>query len=115
MLGILRQKPWRRQQGWILTGLQCEEAAPHALSGFTKIKTDADLGSGLKTPQTFAKKDRGASKISPFQMQVRHSHLQDSLKDGPHRPPRLVPELLEAVMAWVPLAGIEQLDRFLQA
>jgi hypothetical protein len=43
------------------------------------------------------------------------SDLQQSLEHGPQGACGLMPELFEAVVAAVPLAGIEQADRLLKA
>ena len=48
-------------------------------------------------------------------MEMGHRDLQKALKHGPQRSCGLVPELLEAVVACVPLALIEKADRLLQA
>ena len=52
-----------------------------------------------------AEQHRGAAKVAPFQVMVGHGDLQDALQDRAAGPLGLVPQLLEAVVAGVPLAA----------
>jgi hypothetical protein len=66
----------------------------------------------LQTAQPFSQQHGGSAPITPFQMQMGHSDLEDPLQHLAAGALSFMPELLKAVVAGVPLAGIKKPDGF---
>lgn len=105
-----RLEEGQRQRFCIAAGLQSLEPRACPLAEQIEIETQSFRPTSLEASQPFTKKDRGAPQVAALQVEMGHRHLEDSLEHWPHRACSFVPELLEAVVAGVPLAAIEQRD-----
>ena len=107
-------EPWRRKhvriRGWVsgcqgLQGLKTFSAAePERLKGQTEgLRADAG-----KPAEPFPQKHNGATVVTPFEMEVRNSDLEDALKNWAHGALSFMPEGLKTVVAGIPVALVEQ-------
>jgi len=94
----------------VLLLLQRLQARSRLLTQLIEIEAQLSWPCVLQTPKALPEQHRGPAAIATLEMQVRHSNLQDALQNPATRGLGFMPELLKAVVAGVPLAGIEKPD-----
>jgi hypothetical protein len=100
----------KRQHGWISILLQLDQACSSALAQTSKIEAKGNGACPLKPTKTLTKQHRGTTQIATLKMHVRNGDLQDALQQPATRIEAFMPQLLEGVVAGVPIGGIEKPD-----
>lgn len=86
-----------------------------ALAKKQKVAPQGFRSAGGESAEPLAQQDSGPPGIAPLQVDVGNGDLQDSLENGAQGALGFMPELLETIVAVMPLARIEQRDRLLQS
>jgi hypothetical protein len=86
------------------------ETGPCLLAQQLKIQSERHGPCALQAAEPFPEEHGGSAPIAALQVQVRHGDLKDSLQHLAARALGFMPELLETVVAGVPLTGIEKPD-----
>jgi len=86
-----------------------EPIRDHAPQG-TEIKPEIRKTLALQSAETLAEQDRCTPGVAALEMNMRHGHLDQALKDPAVRIRRLMPEILQHVMGFIPLLVIKKLD-----
>ena len=90
--------------------LKRQQTIAASLAQQAEIKTETGVTCPMQAAQTLAKEHRGTATVAALEMQMRHRHLKDALEHLAAWSLRFVPELFEAVVAGVPLSGVEKPD-----
>ena len=80
-----------------------------------QVKPQGLIIAAPQPAETFTGENHGPMLITPLAMELAHGNLQDALQNAAHRTLGFVPELFKTVVAGVPIAGIEALNRNLKA
>ena len=97
------------------TVLQRRQPAAQALAQGDQCDPKALITAAIQPSETLAHQHRGASQVAALQVQLGHCRLEQPLQQWPAGTLGLVPELLETVVAGIPLTTVEQVDGFRQA
>jgi hypothetical protein len=103
-------EPGQGQARRVLVLLQGQQAGTSLLTQRLKIQTQLRWTGVVQTPQPLPEQHRGTAAVAALQVQVGHGDLKDALQHLAARALGFMPELLKAVVAGVPLAGIEKPD-----
>lgn len=103
------------QGGWIVSGLKTRESRHAGLAQVVEVEAERLRTAAGQPAQSFTQQHRGAALVAALQVEMGHGDLQQTLENGPIGPLGFMPELLEAVVAGIPLPGIEEVDGPLEA
>jgi hypothetical protein len=90
--------------------LQLEQTCSSDLAQTSKIEAKGNGAAPLKPTKALTEQHRGTTEIATLKMHVRNGNLQDALQQPATRIEAFMPQLLEGVVAGVPLGGIEKPD-----
>jgi hypothetical protein len=90
--------------------LKGQQPIMRALAQLVQIKAKTLIACTLQAAQTLTQQHRRPATIPTLEVQVGHGDLKDSLQHLAAGGLGFVPELLKAVVAGVPLTGIEKPD-----
>lgn len=91
----------------LLPTLECAQTLPGGVSKSAKIQTESLAIAVVQAPKAFTQQHGGATVIAPLQMEMGYGDLKDALQASPAWAMGLMPELFEAVVTGIPLAGVE--------
>ena len=73
-----------------------------------EIESQSTGQGGLESPNPLTKKDRGTTRVAPFEVNMRDSDLNDRLNQLAIRIDLFVPDLFKGIMSLIPGSGIKQ-------
>ena len=79
-----------------------------------EIQAQSLIFAGAEAAQPLTGQHHGPMPVVALKVELGNGNLEDALQQRPHRALGFMPELFEAVVTGVPVAGIEQCDGQLQ-
>lgn len=91
----------------VIAALECLQPQPGAAAQRLQLQPeDFPIAAGEPT-QTFPHQHGGTAEVAPLQVELGDRDLENALQHRPHRPLGLVPQLLESIVAAVPVPFVE--------
>jgi hypothetical protein len=88
--------------------LETAQSLPAAESEGLERQASGGASARPQSTETLSKQNSRSAPISPFEMEMGDSNLENALQHRPHGALGLMPQLLEAIVAGVPLRPVEQ-------